>query len=828
VAQASLVALSILLSGLAVFVWRARPQHGANRWFACATLLLACWVFAIAGLQSGENLDVWGRFAFASAAPIPATFLALTRAYAVPSKWPSRLMLRLTLSIGGLFGILALATPLIVVENLVTPDGLVRKAGPLHPLFTIYFLIVWCAALALFIRKWQTARGLERAQLQYLGAGILISGSGAISVNLVVPLVTGRSTHSWIGPYFSLALVILVGHAIIRHRLMDLRVVVKGSLAYGFAMLLVSLLVVTVGRLTLTWWNDLPVVSLPDILTLVIVSLAMLSAPAQWVFNSAIDRYLFRGRIDHAQALKQAMRRLSRLMQPNELVEELRDILQSAFVAESFGMHVNDPGDVPNDPVSQSIDSHAGLLSSADFRRFLQDQPNPSVLLVDPFRCSETDKRRHEILKKSGIDVVVVLGRRGLNLGSVALGPRRSGDAYFDQDLSFIESIAELASVSLENAILYRHRIQISEYSNRLLESLNSAVVAIDVAGSLTSFNRAAVQLFGLNEGYIHNELTVLPSEVAWALALTARSSWQATDVEASIDQPGGTRLPIMLSTAILRDDKANVTGALAVATDLSTIKALERNHRRVEHLATMARFYAGIAHEIRSPLTSISNFVSMLPDRFNDPEYRDTAIRLLPAEVQRIVRLAERLRSMAPGEDGSLAVVSLAPLLTDIVAINNPSARDKNITLKLEYSNNLPPILGDRAQLVQLFVNLLNNATEAMPYGGVVVIRASVVGEDGSNRVTRVQLLDEGTGIAAAARARVFQPFFTTKPSGTGLGLSICREIADFHRASLLLLPRLDGIGTEARIDFPCLPSDAEQLKKSKTVLSDVESIRT
>src|SRR5439155_8257926 len=152
-------------------------------------------------------------------------------------------------------------------------------------------------------------------------------------------------------------------------------------------------------------------------------------------------------------------------------------------------------------------------------------------------------------------------------------------------------------------------------------------------------------------------------------------------------------RLHLILSTAVLHDDQKRVTGALVVATDLSAVKALERNQRRVEHLAVMARFYAGLAHEIRNPLAAISNFISMLPDRFDDPEYRDTAVRLLPLEVSRIVRLADRLRLMAPSEGGKLSDVSIAPLLHDIVAIHSPTSHEQDVKIELHCPDNLPKV---------------------------------------------------------------------------------------------------------------------------------------
>jgi len=122
----------------------------------------------------------------------------------------------------------------------------------------------------------------------------------------------------------------------------------------------------------------------------------------------------------------------------------------------------------------------------------------------------------------------------------------------------------------------------------------------------------------------------------------------------------------------------------------------------------------------------------------------------------------------------------------------------ENHIKIVLHAPESTVSVLGDRGQLIQLFVNLLKNAVEAMPHGGTVTIRCV----ESTDTVT-VQVLDEGVGFPSSLRANLFQPFFTTKLQGTGLGLSICREIADFHRASLDLLPRTDSRGTMARVIF-------------------------
>jgi len=495
-------------------------------------------------------------------------------------------------------------------------------------------------------------------------------------------------------------------------------------------------------------------------------------------------------------------------MQPTELSSELRQILAEVLVPESFTLLVKSFESDSFEPLSSQVSPPVDLEALAALSA---SEPTTSVIVVNPTTENVSVKATHTALRAAGIEILVTLGRRGQLLGILLIGPRRSGDAYFKNDLVFIESLADLASIALENAVLYRQRIQMLEYSDRLLESLDSAVVAVDVVGRITSFNPAATKLLNLSEEYRGALMHVLPSEIGWALVLAVSGGWHPREVEVTIDHVVRGTVHVILSTAALHDDERRVSGALVVVTDLSAVKALERNQRRVEHLAIMASFYAGIAHEIRNPLAAISNLISMLPDRFDDPEYRDTAVRLLPMEVARIVRLADRLRLMAPSEGGKLSVVSVPPLLHDIVAIHSPTAHDQQVKIELRCPDELPKIHGDPGQLVQLFVNLLRNAVEAMPEGGTVTIEADrSKGRIGADSVI-VRVLDEGLGIDPAVRPKIFDPFFTTKPSGTGLGLSICREIADFHRASLTLLPRslLDG-GTIAEVEFSSLPLES------------------
>jgi PAS domain S-box-containing protein len=806
VRSVSLVSLAVLLGVLAIYVWRARAASSVHRWFAILTFAITGWVLGIGGVQSGSYTEFWGRLTFVSACMMPATFLAFSRVFPATSAWPNPRFLTIMLSVGIVLAILSMVTRLIASDISLTAMGIQRKSGVMFPVFAAYFLSCLIIALGIFIQKWHKARGLARAQLQHLGTGLIILSAGGITTNLVIPIVTGSSVYSWLGPYFALPLVALVGHAIIRHRLMDLRIFISRGVSYALSITIASALTIGATHLIVPESRIESLVVSADVFIIAMVVLGLLSSPFQRFLGTVVDPYLYRGRIDYALSLREATHQLSRLMQPQELSAELRQILTSIFIPDSFAVLVR-----PSENKALELVSHdpPALVDFSTLASLVTPREGPTVLVVDQNPLVAL-LAVNEALRAAGVELVVTLGRRGQLLGAILLGPRKSGDAYFKGDLDFIESIAELASIALENALLYRQRIQMLEYSERLLESLDSAVVAIDVSGRITSFNPAAKKLLGLAELGQDAYLDALPTEIGWALALAITNSWHPGEVEVVIDRDSHGVMHMLLSTTILHDDQQRTAGALAVVTDLSAVKALERNQRRVEHFAIMARFYAGIAHEIRNPLAAISNLISMLPDRFDDPEFRDTAVRLLPFEVARIVGLADRLRLMAPSEGGKLNIVSLQPLLNDIVAIHSPAAKEQRIKISLNYPDKLPNVLGDPSQLIQLFLNLLRNAIEAMPDGGTVTIEAEhLAGRFLSDSVV-VRVIDDGLGIAPDVRGSIFEPFFTTKPSGTGLGLSICREIADFHRARLTLRPRTPLLGTIAEVEFSLAPTES------------------
>ena len=221
------------------------------------------------------------------------------------------------------------------------------------------------------------------------------------------------------------------------------------------------------------------------------------------------------------------------------------------------------------------------------------------------------------------------------------------------------------------------------------------------------------------------------------------------------------------------------------------------------ERLAAIGKMAAHVTHEIRNPLSAMGLNVEMLEDELSQSGERAEVKSLLAAikrEVQRLEHLSEEYLRVARLPEPRMEADDVAAAVREIVEFARPEVELAGCTVKLDVGADLPPALFDEAQLRQALLNLLRNAREAMPSGGAIEVR--VVAE-GMSVVVDVD--DRGGGISDAIRARVFDPFFSTKGEGTGLGLAITRHIVEAHGGHVTCDAR-EGGGTRFRIALPMI----------------------
>ena len=245
-----------------------------------------------------------------------------------------------------------------------------------------------------------------------------------------------------------------------------------------------------------------------------------------------------------------------------------------------------------------------------------------------------------------------------------------------------------------------------------------------------------------------------------------------------------------------------NRQAGLAFENALLFKERLRQNERmfRAEQLATMGQFAAGIAHELRNPLTAIRSTIQYLENEFEQgTDQRKLAHDILD-EVDRLNNIVGNLLSLARPAQSNPEEIDIRREIERCTNFIETKARSQNIKLETDFEKDLPALRFDPAEFRQVLLNVMMNGLQAMPEGGLLLIKACCVGS--SERIL-IRIEDEGPGIPANLRQKVFEPFFTTKAGGTGLGLAICNSIVKRYNGEIWIEQAASG-GTEVKISLP------------------------
>jgi PAS domain S-box-containing protein len=682
-----------------------------------------------------------------------------------------------------------------------------RETGPLYGLYVVYFLTTWLVSIAVVTTKWTRMRGFSRGQLHYLALGVILSTAGGITTNLILPLLTKSSTFAWIGPYFALILIAMVAHAIIRHRLMDVRLVIHRGLTFALA-LAASLF--PVGCLLALAWPRLSDHLLTEELTVVVVAIVVVGLLIPLTRDAAgrlLDRYVYRTRVNYQRTLREASRALTRVLDLEVLLQFVNHTVASSTNSEGAAVYLRGAAPEGGGPFRRAIAEKRHAQSQfdtpaeapADIIEALVHSKD--LLLTDEIaheRPTSERERLHAALARLNWALVLPLVSEAQVIGAIVVGPKLAGDPFYPQDLDLLMTLANQAGVAVKNAQLYAQVLLANQHLTNIVSTIESGVVAVDATGQVTLFNRAAEQLTGLAvERVRFQPLSVLPACVGGMLAETIVGGGARTQPEAQLSD-GTTTRPIICATSPLYDQAGAVLGAVAVFSDLTPLKALEVERQRAERLAYFEMLASGIAHEIKNPLAAVKAFSQLMPRRRADDRFVAEFERVVGREIASIERLLDRLRTLSrPGERPHHPIDLRAPI-ADAVEAMRPVFAEKRVVLSAAIGDSPCTVLADHLELEQLFLNLLMNAHEVTAPEGMVRVEAATT----ADRVI-VAVVDTGPGVPPELLERVFDPFFSTKERGTGLGLAICASIAQTHGARITVTNREAG-GAVFTVDFP------------------------
>lgn len=319
--------------------------------------------------------------------------------------------------------------------------------------------------------------------------------------------------------------------------------------------------------------------------------------------------------------------------------------------------------------------------------------------------------------------------------------------------------------------------------TNRILNDLNSGVIVTDREGRILTLNPTGAEILGVDLSLAQS--STVAEVCGYGMRRLADELMAALETgtgkqrhEIIVERRNGSRFPLGVSLSVLGGSSGDRRGVIALFQDLTTVRDMEERVRKADRLAAIGELSAGIAHEIRNPLASISGSIEMLSSELELDGENRRLMELITKESERLDRIIgdfldyARLRAPARNE------VSVDRCLDDvIVLLKNSAAIRCNIERQKAGGDEEIIARLDEEHMKQVFFNLAINACEAMGKG-VLVIRVERFAESGLT----ISFIDEGRGISEEAKSRLFEPFFTTKDDGTGLGLAIANKIVEAH----------------------------------------------
>jgi two-component system, NtrC family, sensor histidine kinase PilS len=316
-----------------------------------------------------------------------------------------------------------------------------------------------------------------------------------------------------------------------------------------------------------------------------------------------------------------------------------------------------------------------------------------------------------------------------------------------------------------------------------VVRCLSSGLVTVDPGDQVLTINQVACEILGATpEAAVGAPVdTILPGLAARLGELGERASLQRAELALA---RGGRELVLGVSVSPLHDRSGRFRGRVVNFQDLTDLRKMEQSVRQAERLAVVGGLAAGVAHEIRNPLASISGSIELLRQMPQADEDSRALMSIVTREIDRLNRLLTDLLDYANPRSLEIEPLDLAGLVRDTIGVFAQDRGLAGVAVELAAADELGPIemAGDAAKLRQVLWNLLRNAAEAASQGGGHV-QVEVVPEP-SEVVVRIR--DDGPGIPAEHGQRVFEPFFTTKARGTGLGLATVHTLVNDHRGTI------------------------------------------
>ncbi|MEI6808078.1 MAG: ATP-binding protein [bacterium] len=830
------LATLFLAAGLGVFVYLNNSRRTTNQFYLVVSVFITLWLagnwYTLNSLDAAwAKLSIQASLAFAVVIPLACHLLRLSvmhnQEHFFSILYRSRFLLLTTLAFMGMCFTRFVISDVIFCPGL-NPSTLTMELpepvyGPGFLVYVSYFTLCLASLLVLYVIDRKKLNGAQRIEMEFIALGTTCGLLIGVAFGLIAPVVIGSSRSVPVSNAISIIVFTgIIAYGIATRRIMGVAHILQRVIAHGLLVFYLGGLYLLVLEIATSIQSFTPFPAyLANFIAAMVTVFAM--APARGRLRVFVDR-LFQGRsLDVAGTIQEATRMLQSLVKRDEMLKDFANFISKTFNSENVRILLADRGLFREANPNNIVSSDTSMKDDNPLIQQLKESRDScSVDMLLRFPLTPRMKEVLHEMEVQEVSLAMGLYFKGNMNGILLISARNSGQMYDRLDQDTLQILCRELGVAIENARLYNQVQDDKIYNDILLDNIVSGIIAVDISGVVTVFNREAQRLTQLaGQDVLNQPLDRLPAIVATAFRSTLADGHGLRDADVALSRPNGIALQVRMGTSVFCGHTGSPLGALMVLHDQTAVRQLEAQIRRNDRLASVGTLAASMAHEVKNPLVALKTFAQLLPTRYEDPDFRTTFSSLVGQEVTRIDAIVNQLLNFSRPAQPSLKPLDLHDVLEHTLNLAQHQLKQLNIVLQSKLNAPRNRILGNRDLLVQVFLNFYLNAIDAMEESGVlriytenVVVPTGVRDLWGQAIVTdhiRVIIQDSGKGLSAEALTHMFDPFYTTKTNGTGLGLSVAHGIIQEHSGAIDVESTL-GIGTTFSVVLPLTTEDAEK----------------
>ena len=566
--------------------------------------------------------------------------------------------------------------------------------GPLYPLFIIMFFSYIAYASYTLFKGLQNSSPAEKNQLRYVAAASIIGFVGGSTTFLPVLNINIYP----FGTLFVSLNALIISYSIVKHRLMDIEFVIRKGVVYAYAsfLLLIPVFLLIIGAQIYSFKEAH--IGFSAFTFLCIIIAACLFPKVRLQAETTVEQYFFKDKYDYNKTISDLSKAMVSILDINELCRKIISTTTEALKVEKASVFIfNEEKDAFLLCDARGLEGYTianSYRKDDQFFKLLERRREITIREeLERYQHNPDMQTIYQMMTRMGAETCIPLIAKQRLIGIINLGIKGNKKMYTHEDLELLTTLANSATIGIENAQLYEN------------------------------------------------------------------------------------------------------------------MKNTKKIMLRADRLASLGTLAAGLAHEIRNPLVAIKTFTQLLPERFDDEEFRNYFTTVAAGEIDRISTLITELLEFSRPSGPFFQQENLNDILDKMITLIKTEAKQKELTIEATLADDLPTVTVDKEQMKQVFINILLNAIQATPEKGTILVETrKIVKSNGGPGFVQVEISDTGIGIPEEELDKIFTPFFTTRAKGSGLGLAISHQIIQEHEGTIDV-KSVEKKGTTFIINLPTNP---------------------